>query len=636
MKKTSHLLAITLLAAGFALPVAAQTTPALEVNPETQTGITGTTVELTIATTPPAAGRDIDVERIAGPNDEDGGLVLDGDANWDMTCTTEVTGTCVVRYDGGPVGGTDTIIAWIDGPVPSNPTVEADQNEGAIEATMPGNTAEPDNTDVVTVTWQAQPADAPTLDVEPEAPVNPPGGSQQLTATAMQGGGPAQNVNVDFLIETGTGSGPGSHMECPTGPDGTCFVTYTGPAAPATNRVRSWIDTNDNDLPDEADVAEAEADEDNDGTDAVQLRWANEAPVLDLKPEQGFRPPGSPHTIDAELKNNFGQPLAGKVIGVLARSGPNINTVHKCTTVADGTCQVTFPGAASGKDEYLGWMDDNNNGLAEASEADLAEGRNEGTQAGTTSEPDKTDVVENEWVDLVIDVETEQVSENTGQERVLTATVTNTSGDPQAGHDVNFEIESGPNKNLNNDEKTADLTCTTDTDGTCTVRYSGTNEPGVDLTRAWLDRDKNKAVPGEADGTEGRDEGTDAGRDPEPDITDVVETTWETPPPPPEGCVGTPEGDILIGTDGDDDCKGLAGDDTIRTGGGNDIAKGGAGEDLLSLGSGDDSGKGGPGDDKLRGGPGDDDLAGGGGGDRVLGGSGNDRCSGERRRGCER
>ena len=632
MRTITRIIPILLLGAGLAAPATAQQPNTMDVNPETQTHTTGTSAQFTVTTVPPTQGINIDFEIEAGPNDLDGGF-KPASGLWDFTCTTNATGVCMAPFD-GLNAGTDTVRAWVDADK-VNSTVEADMGEGALEAQTPGDQDEPDRTDVVTMTWETPGQAPPKLDTEPETGSAPPGGTIRLTSTVTRGGATVQNTIVDFLIESGTGAGPGSHKECTTGSDGTCFVDFTGPAEESTNRVRTWIEEDDNDVPNEADLAEQQPDQDNDATDVVELRWAPERLVLNLTPEQGLSPPGAPHTIDVELKNNFDVAQQGRIVAVLVRTGPNVESVQTCQTGVDGKCSVTFPGAQSGTDEYLGWVDANNNQLAEATEADLAEGRNETTTPGTASEPDRTDVVQNEWIDTLIDVQPEDGTETTGQERVLTASVKTSGGQPQSGQDVNFEIESGPNADYNENPDLADLSCTTATDGTCTVRYTGTSDTGTDTIRAWLDRDKNKGVPGEADPTEGLTEGSQAGRDPEPDVTDVVEVTWQAPPPP--GCEGTDQDDLIIGSDGDDICIGRAGNDTIRGLGGNDVLRGGAGNDVLSLGVGNDTANGGSGTDSLKGGPGDDTLKGGpSNGDTATGGSGDDACKAEQEKSCER
>ncbi|MGH2808096.1 MAG: hypothetical protein ACRDKT_12575 [Actinomycetota bacterium] len=103
------------------------------------------------------AGVAIDVE-IAGANDPD---VADSPASPDMTCTTAQNGRCSVTHGTGGTGtttatGVTTYRAWVDADG-TNSTVEADVTEGNNEQTTPGADAEPDDTDVVIVSWSAQP-----------------------------------------------------------------------------------------------------------------------------------------------------------------------------------------------------------------------------------------------------------------------------------------------------------------------------------------------------------------------------------------------------------------------------------------------------------------------------------------------
>lgn len=93
-------------------------------------------------------GTEIDYE-IAGAGDPD---ASDTPETPDMTCTVPLgANNCYVEPPPAG-GGTQTIRAWIDGDH-DNATVEADRTEGADQNTAPGDSPEPDPTDVMNWIW---------------------------------------------------------------------------------------------------------------------------------------------------------------------------------------------------------------------------------------------------------------------------------------------------------------------------------------------------------------------------------------------------------------------------------------------------------------------------------------------------
>ena len=100
---------------------------------------------------------------------------------------------------------------------------------------------------------------------------------------------------------------------------------------------------------------------------------------------------------------------------------------------------------------------------------------------------------------------------------------------------MNFEVISGPNDADGNTPATPDFTCTVkNNESSCTVTFNGSTA-GTNLIRGWFAEDA-------ADTTEGRDETTAPGATAEPDATDVVEKTWQTPAPATLDC-DDPSGD---------------------------------------------------------------------------------------------
>ena len=106
-------------------------------------------------------GTKIDVEA-TGANDPDSSSTP---VTPDFSCTTNNSGSCSVTHNGGSGNslGTTTYRAWIDED-DFNATNESDPAEGQDESANEGDTAEPDNTDVVQNTWVADPERTITLD----------------------------------------------------------------------------------------------------------------------------------------------------------------------------------------------------------------------------------------------------------------------------------------------------------------------------------------------------------------------------------------------------------------------------------------------------------------------------------------
>ena len=131
-----------------------------------------------------------------------------------------------------------------------------------------------------------------------------------------------------------------------------------------------------------------------------------------------------------------------------------------------------------------------------------------------------------------LDVTEETATNTTGTQHVITATMrTGSSGScagaavtPSQGQvTVSFEL-TGANDPDGSTANSPDLTCDIrNNESSCTVSYSGT-VAGTDLIRGWI-------ADGTLDAAEGRDETTTPGAVTEPDVTDVVQKTWNAPVP---------------------------------------------------------------------------------------------------------
>lgn len=203
----------------------------------------------------------------------------------------------------------------------------------------------------------------------------------------------------------------------------------------------------------------------------------------------------------------------------------------------DGSCNVSYSRlTVAGSDTIRAWFAD--------ATADTGE-----TQG--SNDPDATDVVSKTWttpapVATFLNVTPESASNTPQSQHTVTATVRDQTGAPMSGVNVDVEIMSGPNQNLDGNASDSDLECTTATGGTCAVTY--TDAPAnpaapnnVDTICGWLDRDGDDAFTlGGTDANDGGDCDAEAGNETEDsslsgtdtfgnDATDKVTKTWQVP-----------------------------------------------------------------------------------------------------------
>ena len=120
--------------------------------------------------------------------------------------------------------------------------------------------------------------------------------------------------------------------------------------------------------------------------------------TLDCNPEQSTSPTGTTHTVTCESI----APGANVDIEVSGANDPDQENTPEtpdftCTTSNDGSCLFDHgPGDEAGTTTYMAWID--LDGSDATTEADDAEGRDEGATPGNQAESDGTDVVEQTWV----------------------------------------------------------------------------------------------------------------------------------------------------------------------------------------------------------------------------------------------
>jgi hypothetical protein len=345
------LVAVVVPMAGVAM--ANHDTRTLQVEPETEDNPIGTTHTLT-ATLSSAAdvtsgAIEVDFE-INGPGDTDGGNTP---TSPDAECTVAVgSATCTVTYTSS-VTGTGTISAWIDHDG-TDATVEADPTEGADAGNpssgepsggtdVPGGTAEPDLTDVVTKTWVTALPATTTLDCDDASgndtetnPVTGAGSRETYTCTVIDTApnpdAPVSGARIDVENLNGANDPdnsaaagtPDFNDACTTGGNGRCTVTIAATESQAgAADICFWIDEDVDNVfnpagaeNDGGDCEEAvDATESDDKTDTVIKTWGSlEARNVDARPEEATNAPGTVHRVTAVVTDREGDPVQGVIV----------------------------------------------------------------------------------------------------------------------------------------------------------------------------------------------------------------------------------------------------------------------------------------------------------------------------------
>jgi Ca2+-binding RTX toxin-like protein len=426
------------------------------------------------------------------------------------------------------------------------------------------------------------------LNVEPEQSVNEPGVTHNLTATILnsdgcQDPGDAQ-CQIDFEIEGTSGDGTthdSPDFEC-TIPQGAtqCGVGYTS-ANPQTDKIRVWVDDDNNNNTFDGDATEGrnkfrqpgETPEDDD-TDVVEKTWAvpDQVTAVDAEPESSERKVGSDHTITCVLRDGFGSPVAGAECATEVASGINADNnidndpltplgfMGHCTTDDAGTCTVTYTSPDPGTDTVRVFFDEN------------------GSDTSNGGEPrDPNDTIVN-WTTDITAGPCAGLNYNTRK---------NKSGGGQI-------IAGSPGPNTISGTPGPDTVCA----------FAGNDNVkglrGNDRVLAGIGSDKVDGAAGidTLEGSGGQD--LLAGGD----GIDTIVAGGQN-----DNLIGGAGNDIIRGQDGTDALRGRGGADTLEGGthadiifghGGNDMLKGGGGNDELDGGLGKDTCTSGPGRDQVR------------------------------------
>jgi hypothetical protein len=248
--------------------------------------------------------------------------------------------------------------------------------------------------------------------------------------------------------------------------------------------------------------------------------------TIDASPNSDTNLVGTSHSVTATT------PGPGVFVNFNIETGPNSDGApplgttsdFECTTdaVAPHQCAFSYDGTGgAGMDEIRVWSD-------------------EGTDDDVFQEGEPNELVTKTWVEQDPATATLDCSPESGENPVsgpdssheITCTVTDSSGEPFLGAEVDFENES-PTVNDPDDNATRtdsglppaggpERSCETpdepDSNGTCSVTYPSQGETGTATIRAWIDEDGSNTTD-ESDGAEGAGQSDDDG-------TDVVTKTW--------------------------------------------------------------------------------------------------------------
>ncbi|HVL89801.1 MAG TPA: hypothetical protein VM841_06150 [Actinomycetota bacterium] len=563
---------------------AAHALQTLDVEPETGAAATGSPYQLTATLGAPATTSTVVYfELTGGPNDADGYTP----ETPDMSCTVAITmSSCVTQYTPA-FANVDSIRAWVhhSGAAPQS---EPDHGEGINELLVPGDVAEPDRTDVVSVVvgTGGGGGGAQVLDCDDEAPagngddieVVPTTGSEAAThvtytcKVTVSGTGVA-NVTIDAenltagVNDADAGKVAPPDYGCVTTAAGTCTFDVplqTGTLQAGTALICAWIDGDNDDEVNDATAGDGgncnepvDAAENDNGTDVMQVTWQTRVvTTIDILNEDDANVlPGEPnHTVNVKAIDQFGDGIGNVNIDLYVLGGPNAqtgSTVNKeCTTLANGTCGITYASNGNnGVDRFCAWQDTGTadfyapggavgDGGACATEPDAPgeDGGNALTDRGQVTWSGGTSVA----TQLEVTPETPpggNVAQ--GTHYGLTATVKDENLQPMSGVLVSFELIGAGDPDSGDSPASPDRQCTTGDNGTCsltgppgaigssTTFTSETN--GTTTVRAWV-----HGMPADTA------EGPDAGEPPdepaggtnvpgnivEPDTTDVVLVRW--------------------------------------------------------------------------------------------------------------
>jgi Ca2+-binding RTX toxin-like protein len=507
----------------------------------------------------PVQGEDVRGENESSVNDPDTpDSASYGSPDYACSTPTNSDGNCTITVsDVEGEFGTASICFYI--PSGISPSVEqadcADETTGESQGTD-GSDQGNDFADRVELTW-LDAGTAERLDCNPETDTNPVGAEHRITCVARDVANAAvAGVVLDMEI---TGAGDPDQTNSPLIPDQSCVTDNNGScefrhtsAAEGTTTYRVWIDSDDDDLTNEADTAEQQSPDDTDDTDVVTKQWLGAPDSVEMTPESDTAQTGqcNPYTITVkdgteprsgviidveQAHEDAGNPNQPTVAWCVPSTGPNPSSVDttrgdlgpnstasdkenpdnpgtsggETTNTTDANGQVTIGISVTGNSSNDG------SGLVNIT------AWYEGTDNDDPDTADPKDSSTKTWQAAAgtggrtIDCEPETATRETGQSHTVTCTVRNASGQPQSGIDVSF-TESGPGT------FTTSTQGKTNSQGQVSVAVSSDDAGEQSITGTLSNSQQNEPDTDECDRTANDPAGSAAGV-----CSDTVAVTWE-------------------------------------------------------------------------------------------------------------
>ncbi|NOZ71055.1 MAG: hypothetical protein GXP38_03950 [Chloroflexi bacterium] len=262
---------------------------------------------------------------------------------------------------------------------------------------------------------------------------------------------PANEI-IDFSIDSGPGTLGAS--SCTTDANGECTVTLDSSAVGVTEVSASWS----------GNISTTHGSATASASDTAIKHWADAR--LTLTPGEAANQINDQHTFTAHLEFNTGSGWAdagGETIDFSIDSGPGTLSASSCTTNANGECTVTLDSSAVGVTEVSASWSGNistTHGSATASASDTAI---------------------KHWVDARLTLTPPTAVNEVDDQHTFTAHLEFNTGSgwaDAAGETIDFSIDSGPG-NL------SAATCTTETDGECTVILESSTTGTTHVSASW-------------------------------------------------------------------------------------------------------------------------------------------------------
>jgi protocatechuate 3,4-dioxygenase beta subunit len=296
------------------------------------------------------------------------------------------------------------------------------------------------------------------LDLAPATSTNTVGTPHDMTATLSDGfGNPIEGAAVHFAV-TGDGSPDPAVGDDATDADGEVTFSFTNETVGA-NTITACVDE---DVSHSCDVGELT-------TTATKTWLVGAAADIDLSPPTDANPVGTDHDMTATVTDEFGNAVEGVDVHFdVNGNGTPDPAADDDTTDADGEATFSFTNETAGTDTITACIDDDSSHSCEIGE--------------TIATATKT------WLAgaaAQIDLAPETSTNTVGTPHDMTATVTDSFGNPVEGATVHFDVTGAgsPDPSAGDD--------TTDADGEAT--FSFTNETaGADTIAACVDEDANQ------------------------------------------------------------------------------------------------------------------------------------------------